>query len=435
MRIDAIELKNYRGFESHRQRFNPEVNVIVGENGTGKTALLNALAVGAGSFFLGVDDKSGRAIDPDDAHRIPEATDSAATAPVYPVELSFEGSVFGESLRWARTRGSRTGKTTHASAAALSKVVLDHTRARRDAPVEVWPLIAYHGTERRWVQMRSTASAQTKATPPRRSAYKNCLAAASDERRFLDWFKAMEWVAFQEKEEPVALRVVREALQALVPGCVDLRYRPKEGELVAVFEDGRRMPTAMLSDGFAAMFGLTADLAWRCAVLNPHLGARAAQETPGVVLIDEIDLHLHPNWQKRVVDDLRRRFPRVQFFLTTHSPFIVQSLRAGEVIALSGPAHLDEAPFKQGIEDVAEGILGVADVARSERFREMEGAAKNFLATLEGERNPEALAVARRHYLDLATRFADDPAFVATLELEGALRGVRLDPERAKGEP
>jgi predicted ATP-binding protein involved in virulence len=424
MRIDTIELKNFRGFESYRRDFNAEVNVIVGENGTGKTALLKAIALGVGAFLLAFGDKSVRKIELDDAHRIPEdSSDGAATVPVYPVELKFEGNVFNKPLRWERE--FRNGNSVRAL--KLKKAVEEHTQPRRDPP-ETWPLIAYHGTERRWVQMRSNASVETKGSQPRRSAYANCLAAASDEKRFLDWFKAMEWVAFQEKKEPVALRVVRVALQALVPGCVDLRYRSKEGELVALFDDGRRLPNSMLSDGFAAMLGVTADLAWRCAVLNPHLGERATQETPGVVLIDEIDLHLHPNWQRRVVGDLRRIFPKVQFFLTTHSPFIVQSLRAGEVVALSGPAHLDKAPFKQGVEEVAEGVLGVTDVARSERFREMEEVARSFIAVLEQAegRSTPALDEARRRYLALVTRYADDPAFAATLKVEAALRGIRL---------
>jgi predicted ATP-binding protein involved in virulence len=241
----------------------------------------------------------------------------------------------------------------------------------------------------------------------------------------------MEWEEFQEGKSPPGLVAVRETSRGLVPGCTDLRYRSKEGELVALFDDGRRLPTRLLSDGFRTILGLAADLAWRCATLNPHLGERAAQGTPGIVLVDEIDMH--PNWQRRVIDDLRRGFPLAQFFLTTHSPFIVQSLRAGEVLPLSGPAHLDKPPYKLGVEEVSTDVLGVSDVERSTRFREMEQAAEALLALLDrADRRDEAeVEDARKRYLDLVKRYSDDPAYLAVIKAEGALRGVRL--EKARG--
>lgn len=429
MRIDTIAAKNFRGFESFQRPFHPEVNVIVGENGTGKTALLDALAVGVGSFFLGVDGISGRGIERDDVHlALREFAHASESVPVYPVEISFDGEVFGSPCRWSRAVRGRGRKITFSSAAALRQRAAEAIELIQEGRAGGLPLIAYHGTGRLWVQKRSRAAARSTRTRSRFDAYENCLEAASDEKRFLDWFKAMEWTAFQEGAEPVALRVVRNTLRETIPGCTDLRYRSKEGELVAIFDDGRRLPTRMLSDGFRTMLGLVCDLAWRCATLNPELGEAAAKETPGVVLIDEIDLHLHPNWQRRVVADLRRCFPRVQFFMTTHSPFIVQSLRAGEVVALSGPAHLETPPFKQGVEEIATGVLGVEDVARSERFREMEAAATSFLEVLERADGRETTAVdeAKRRYLELVAHYADDPAFLATLKVEGALRGVRL---------
>lgn len=435
MRIDAVAAKNFRGFENSRWKFHPQVNVIVGENGTGKTALLDALAVGVGSFFLGVGRGSARGIEADDVHlALQEFAHTSEAHPVFPVQLVFDGEVFGAALSWNRGLHGARRKTTFSGAHRLRHLVETRLADIRKGQSEPLPVIAYHGTGRLWVQKRSRSAARSKRVRSRFDAYENCLEAASDEKSFLDWFKAMEWTAYQEETEPMALKVVRETLRETIPGCIDLRYRSKEGELVALFDDGRRLPTRMLSDGFRTMLGLVCDLAWRCATLNPQLGVRAAKETPGVVLIDEIDLHLHPNWQRRVVDDLRRCFPRVQFFLTTHSPFIVQSLRAGEVVALSGPRHLDTPPYKQGVEEIAAGVLGVEDATRSERFREMEAAATSFLELLERAEGRETAALdeAKRHYLELVARYADDPAFLATLKVEGALRGVRLDDPKAE---
>lgn len=430
MRIDRIELKNFRGFETFRQELGPGINVIVGENASGKTALLDALAIGAGSFFLGVDGVPTRAIGRDDVRLVVhEVGDTTDTVPQYPVELTFEGAVFGQEHRWTRSLAGRKRKTTHAGASGLSAAVHHRLQGMHKAAAETLPLIAYHGTGRLWVQRRSWGATRTRRARSRLEGYESCLEAASDEQSFVDWLKAMEWAEFQEGRPPPGLLAVRATIRGLVPGCTDLRYRSKEGEIVALFEDGRRLPIRLLSDGFRTVIGLAADLAWRCATLNPHLGERAAAETPGVALVDEIDLHLHPNWQRRIVDDLRTSFPLVQFVLTTHSPFIVQSLRAGEVIPLSGPRHLEQPPYKRSVEEIAADILGVSDVERSVRFREMEEAAAELVALLGqvgGSKNG-AISNARERYRDLAARYSDDPAFLAVLKAEGAVRGVRLD--------
>lgn len=247
---------------------------------------------------------------------------------------------------------------------------------------EKLPLVAYHGTGRLWTQRHTWKATRSRRHRSRRDGYADCLEAQSDSKTFVEWLERMERIEMQEGKTPLVLRAVRDAICLLVPSCTDLRYRFADNEVVATFEDGRRLPIRMLSDGFQTMIGLIADLAWRCATLNPFLGEGVTQETEGVVLIDEIDLHLHPNWQRRVVDDLRRCFPKVQFFLTTHSPFIVQSLRAGEVIALSGPAHLEKPPYKRSVEEIAEDVLGVEDVKRSARFLEMQRAAAELLANL-----------------------------------------------------
>ena len=86
-------------------------------------------------------------------------------------------------------------------------------------------------------------------------------------------------------------------------------------------EDGRSLPFDFLSDGMRNFVAMMADIAHRCVLLNPQLQDRALTETSGVVLIDELDLHLHPAWQKKVLNSLLTIFPKIQFIITTHSPF------------------------------------------------------------------------------------------------------------------
>ena len=111
---------------------------------------------------------------------------------------------------------------------------------------------------------------------------------------------------------------------------------------------GERLPFSFLSDGYRNMVALVADVAWRAAVLNPHLGKDAAARSEGVVLIDEIDLHLHPRWQRRVLGNLRRTFPGLQFVTTTHSPQVIASARREEVRVLEKNRLVPLQPFVEG---------------------------------------------------------------------------------------
>ena len=169
------------------------------------------------------------------------------------------------------------------------------------------------------------------------------------------------------------------------------------------------------------MAATVADIAMRCSQLNPHLNERARLETAGIVLIDEIDLHLHPKWQCGVARSLSESFPRLQFVATSHSPFIVQSVSPGGVINLDKATDTPETPSEQSIEDVAENIMGVAQPQRSKRFRDMVDAAEQYFRVLEAaeEENDSKMVQKLRERLDeLEEPFADNPAYVAFLRLQ-----------------
>ena len=164
---------------------------------------------------------------------------------------------------------------------------------------------------------------------------------------------------------------------------------------------------------------LFCDIARRAAILNPHLGGNASEETAGVVLIDELDLHLHPKWQRSIIENLRRAFPKIQFICTTHSPFLIQSLRSGEELIM-----LDGQPTAQlankSIEEIAQGIMGVSHPEVAERYMEMKTAAKHYLETLEEAAiSPEEkLEAFKQRLSESIAPYADNPAFQAVLEME-----------------
>ena len=101
--------------------------------------------------------------------------------------------------------------------------------------------------------------------------------------------------------------------------------------------DGQRMriPLSQLSDGYKGVISLVADIAYRMATLNPQLGMDILEKVDGVVLIDEVDLHLHPAWQQKVLNNLTDIFPNVQFIVTTHAPSVINSVKKENIRMLS----------------------------------------------------------------------------------------------------
>ncbi len=86
------------------------------------------------------------------------------------------------------------------------------------------------------------------------------------------------------------------------------------------------------------MLALVGDIAYRCYKLNAHLGEEAPQRTHGIVMIDEVDMHLHPSWQQTVLTDLCSAFPKLQFIVTTHSPQVLSTVRRKTMLrALAQP--------------------------------------------------------------------------------------------------
>ena len=161
------------------------------------------------------------------------------------------------------------------------------------------------------------------------------------------------------------------------------------------------------------------DLGRRLALANPLL--KNPLRGAGVVLIDELELHLHPKWQREVTGKLRKTFPNIQFIATTHSPFVIQALKPGELINLD-PDEFREYADKS-IEDIAENVMGVDLPQKSERYRRMMSAAEEYFRLL---RTPGALPgdvnAAEQQLNMLSEPFSDDPAFQALLKLERKTR-------------
>jgi predicted ATP-binding protein involved in virulence len=438
MRIHRLEIENFRCFEKQSFEFSPQFNVFIGENGKGKTAVLDALAVAVASFFLGIDGASPRAFSNSDIRVVGKTLGKSwVLEDRLPMRVSCVGSFeeLGSDIAslwvgadeqgrevakvpWQRQRKKRGGRTDRGGATMLMSIAKACLRRARSVDPVLLPLIAFHGTGRLWSELKQINDTDAAGPTRRVAGYRHALEPSSDIKAFRGWMKRVAWIAMQEGTS-VELDVVRAAVVGCIPGCSDIAWSAKLDDLVATIH-GSTLPFSMLSDGQQVMVGFVVDLARRCITLNPQLEDRACAETPGVVMIDEIDLHLHPKWQRRVVDDLRRIFPKVQFFATTHSPFIIQSLRAGELINLDGGEWTGEP---MSVEDIASEVQGVDGVERSKSFNAMRDLANEYYDLLERvrtEREEARLVAVKKRLDELDERFATNPAAATFLARERA---------------
>lgn len=351
-RIDRLAVHNFRLFKSLKIDFHPRLTVLTAPNGGGKTSALDAVAVAWRLLVDALQTAPGSAgFARADIRRVLGASGNMQKVP--PVSVTAQGIVLGARIPpWTRVRASDLphARTTYARALHLREVGVQlrsdiQTSAEQKTDGPVLPIIAYYGTGRLWDQSRLTKGRKTKPDTSRISGYTDCLNPSSSFRFFADWFARMSDDAEREiksgraslHQPRVRVAAVRKAVEiALAPsGWLQLEMDPNEEVLAASHADFGRLPVEWLSDGIRVTIGLVGDLAHRCVRLNPHLGVHAAAKTPGIVMIDEVDMHLHPEWQQLVIGSLRKAFPEVQFIVTTHSPQVLTTVGAESVRILS----------------------------------------------------------------------------------------------------
>lgn len=338
MHINQIHLKNFRCYEDVEIEFHPRFNIFVGINGTGKSSALEALRIAIGSLFLGVDKYKDKIASPgisQDDVRLSRLEQQ------YPVVISSKGmiedfSADGASrtveIEWERSLTTKGGATRSANAKEMKEASVRMQEAiRKHKGIHNIPLVAYYSTDRFKKEKKDVG---VEPDGSRLRGYYNALDPLTNIKFFLDLYYTETLSALQHGAPSVVLQAVNEAVKKCV-NCDDLMFDIKRQELLLIQRDTHQgIPFHLLSDGVRSMLALVMEMAFRCYLLNPHLGKEAALLTSGVVLIDEIDLHLHPAWQKRVVKDLQTAFPRIQFVVTTHAPLVIGSLRDGKIFTI-----------------------------------------------------------------------------------------------------
>lgn len=366
MYLKQLSLGNYRCFESLQIDFHPELTVLIAPNGSGKTTVLDAARVAlwpyVKGFDLGSQTGKGATIQISDVRLAPQADGNME--PQLPSRIAASGTWEAGSVErtWAQTRERMKPGTNTLGDAETKRVtafanVLEKQVRSASSPVTL-PLVSYLGTSRLWFEGRFTSIAEDVALNTsdysRTSGYLNCLSYSSSFKAFTAWYG---WIFRSYREEQIraleqkrplddsgqrfatVIEVITRAVDTLVTeatGWHGLEYKASQHQqLVMHHERFGSMPVDMLSDGLRNAIAMVADLAFRAYKLNPHLGADAARQTPGIALIDEVDMFLHPSWQQTIAGALRKAFPRLQFIVTTHSPQVLSTVRRENIRVLS----------------------------------------------------------------------------------------------------
>lgn len=425
--LTKIVAKNFRGFSSEgvSLEFHPHFTLLLGANGAGKTSALEAVAVGLGALSAVFPEFSRRDVRPEEiSYRAFSVENQTIFELQRPVAVELSGTAAGEPIGWPY---EPFHPILHSPIVIRSELVSFTTM--RDAVAQgvatPLPVVAYYGAQRSRGQSRSRDIKRPGRS--RFDGYLDCLEAIPDANLFTEWMAWQTTVQLQSREEVAQLQAVERA----VCQCIESKrfwYDFKQDGLCIEQNDGSVLLLSSMSDGYRGVIFMVADLAWRAAVLNPQHRERAAELAEGVVLIDELELHLHPRWQRRVVGDLRRTFPNMQFIATTHSPQILASVDRDQVRVLQDHQTTGLHTFVHGRDsnELLEDVFGV-----SSRPEAMQKRLDQLFLWLDQERYAEASAL----YDELASILGpEDHAMVKarwTLDVEAGSWRASMD--RAEG--
>lgn len=348
MKIKELYLKNFRCFEETKIDFNEDYTIFVGINGAGKSSILNAIQIMLYPFILSsrFDNRQGLRYycnlkelgilkESDITIKAKQSESILNQELQYPMILK---SIIQNSSEIEIPLEYKLDKD-YINTSAETEPLLEYVRDLQNQVTKdektILPVIAYYGTKRQWDK---TGQENTNEIlfMPQMNGYTNALSVELfNATKMRQWFARMLLVL--RKKPVLEFEAVRNAIancykeiddrEELQEVKIDYDAEKEDIEIQMYFEDKTEiLPLSYLSDGMKSILAIVSDIAYRMATLNPNLLDNVIKETDGIVMIDEIDMHLHPSWQRKIVSSLTKTFPKVQFIFTTHSPTVLTNV-------------------------------------------------------------------------------------------------------------
>ena len=384
MKLDKITIENFRCFESLTVGFEEDVNVIVGINGSGKTALLDALKLALSNiefpFVIPGYPYSSRgksnqyreectsAVSINDLH-VSSKNPDIREAKILQLAVSFNNlthPVSWQQIFMPTMAGGMSCEIQNTSDSA------GNLSLSRESMQEILPLFAYYHAKRRFSETPGTDELFHFKIDPA-TAFSNALEAGADYRAMCQWFYIRENAELRELRERIVhkeidfeypdLRAVRNVLRRVIENVEKVYFDQSTPPRlkVDVNNNGKLECLALdqMSDGYRNLIAMVMDFARRLVCANPQVKS-PLEETPGILLIDEIELHLHPKWQQTIIPNLRKAFPNTQLIVTTHSPQVLTTVDNRCIRLLKDNKAYTTDEFTKGAESkrILENILG-----------------------------------------------------------------------------
>ena len=349
MYINKIRLVNFRGMEDLTVEFAQGVNVIIGDNGAGKTSLLNGINSILKSFF------SSAKIEKKDVRVSFANVGDATQSMTYYTPTIIQAFVHlkdkeCECVCSKRNEASET-KNTSGFIAELLRLMENDSR-------HVLPLFNYQ-SDRRNLLLEEKMEQTPTGRIERRQGYKGAFSGIFDANSVQKWCFQMELNEFQQKKKFSEYENFKKNISRFIEYIEEKKvgsnvYFDSEIWSLAYFDGKSKQPLYNLSSGYQSVLCMIMELAYRAVLLNPTLDNFETLE--GIVIIDEIDMHLHPKWQWKILDALHTTFPSIQFIVATHSPMIISSAKGARLLRMKSPNDIEPMTSAYGysISDVVE---------------------------------------------------------------------------------
>lgn len=406
MKIKSLRLEHFRRFDDFPISFDEQLTVLVAKNGAGKTSILDGLATALGPFLTRLPGVNGINPKETDFQILP---DGSKPAYMRITAESFDG------VKWDRTekRDKAKGTAKLIPEALGIKPINEYAdvfieQYNNRVPFEL-PVFAYYGAGRGVFDVPARKRGFGKDFH-RFDALKACLESRTNFRSFVEYFYSLEEIENNKQKEVRSfdfdipeLRAIRSAVSKMVPDFSNPRGAYPAGIYVDWQQEGvkKRLRIEQLSDGYRTTLAMVMDIASRMAEANPDMPDPL--QSHGVVMIDEVDLHLHPGWQQTILLDLMRTFPNVQFIVSTHSPQVISSVKPQCLRVIDwqeGKPILVPIAFSEGAEaqQVLLDVLGL-DSARVESL-DIVKTLERYQALVSGDKWDSEEALKMRQTLD-----------------------------------